>query len=75
MPAESTGFEPVKEQAPRVFETRAIGHYANSPYAKRTNLNNFTLQQRLNCKAIYFVASPSGVEPPTFGSAIQCSIH
>lgn len=30
--AEGTGFEPVKEFPPRVFETRAIGHYANPPF-------------------------------------------
>ncbi len=29
--AEGTGFEPVKEFPPRVFETRAIGLYANPP--------------------------------------------
>lgn len=29
--AEGTGFEPVKSFRPRVFETRAIGHYANPP--------------------------------------------
>ncbi len=29
--AEGTGFEPVKGLLPRVFETRAIGHYANPP--------------------------------------------
>lgn len=29
--AEGTGFEPVKELPPRVFETRAIGRYANPP--------------------------------------------
>ncbi len=29
--AEGTGFEPVEGLLPRVFETRAIGHYANPP--------------------------------------------
>ena len=32
--AEGTGFEPVKGLLPRVFETRAIGHYANPPYPR-----------------------------------------
>ncbi len=29
--AEGTGFEPVKDLRPRVFETRALDHYANPP--------------------------------------------
>ena len=29
--AEGIGFEPMNPQKDRVFETRAIGHYANPP--------------------------------------------
>lgn len=40
--AEGTGFEPVKGLRPRVFETRAIGRYANPPgfWSMRTRVGS-----------------------------------
>lgn len=37
--AEGAGFEPAKGLLPRVFETRAIGHYANPPVCTRQESN------------------------------------